>query len=176
LNLAQVVCVWVVHELSLGDAETRLRCVWVLLTLVRIEIVVRTVRVLLHPTTGQWIHATVDTSRIGTSRRKHTTLIEWTRSDVHATWVGRTVRLTTSLIWAETITGEFFGRVRPTSTDGDLWRLKITVSITANTWLWLIRVLILFHVTILLVTSWILGDGLRRDESLRWGIAKGIGS
>src|SRR6056300_1280033 len=141
----------VVLELTLRDVQ----ClgVRVRMTLVRIELMVRLLLVLLCPPTIGSIDATIDTGGITTNRCQATTLLKGRLANIHATRVTHTVRLTTTIFWAETILHEFLicpGSHLSSSTT------RVSAMMTVDTWCRSIDVVVLGFVTVALESGGVL--------------------
>jgi hypothetical protein len=169
--LINVVRQWIVLELSLRNLQVS--CVGVLITLVRIELVEGLLLVVLGPPTIRWTSASINAGTVSTNRCESATLLEGRLSHIHTAWVSETVRLTSTILWTETILHQFFvilcsnlgSRTRGIGTTkvGDT-RSRVTV------------VRELHIVAITLETSWILWHRLGWNKTLRAIVTKAIGA
>jgi len=160
---------WVVLELVRGDIETPR--VGVFIPLVRVKLMERLALVILCPPTVRGVDTTINTRRIRANRCECTTLLERRLTNVHATRVTHTVRLTTTILWTETIFHELLVRLGG-DTSGSARRVRTME--TVNTGSGLVVVLVLLIVTIRLEPSRILSERLCRHESLRTIVPKTV--
>src|SRR6056300_1819896 len=124
----------------------------------------RLLLVLLCPPTVGSVDATIDTSGIAANRRQATTLLEGRLTNVHATRVTHTVRLTTAVFGTETILHEFLVGLGSHLSSGTV---RVSTVMAVNTWGRSVDVVVLGIVTVTLEASGVLRDSLSRDKPLR---------
>src|SRR5210317_2401701 len=152
----------VILKLPLGDVEVR--GVGIGVTLVRVELMERLLLIVLGPATVRGVHTSIYASRVSTNRRETTTLFEGGLADIHTTGVTHAVRLTTTILGAETILHELLVRFRSHLGRGTV---RIRATMTVDTGRGMVVVVVLRIVTIALETGGILGHSLSGYETLR---------
>src|SRR5210317_1434304 len=124
----------------------------------------RLLLVLLCPPTVGSVDATIDTSGIAANRRQATTLLEGRLTNIHATRVTHTVRLTTAVFGTETVLHEFLIGLGGHLSSGTV---RVSTVMAVNTWGRSVDVVVLGIVTVTLEASGVLGNSLCRDKALR---------
>src|SRR5210317_152168 len=127
--------------------------------------------VVLGPSTIRSTKTTVNAGGISANRSEATTLLEGRLSHIHAAWVTHTIRLTTPVLWAETILHQFF--VILCSNLSSRTR-RVGATEVGDAWSRMTRVRELCIVTITLETSWILWHGLGWNKTLSTIVTKSI--
>jgi hypothetical protein len=129
--------------------------------------------VVLGPSTIRWTHTSINAGTVRANRCESATLFEGRLSHIHAAWVTHTVRLTSAILWTETILHQFF--VILCSNLGSRTR-GIGTAKVGDTWSRVTVVRELHIIAITLETSWILWHRLGWNKTLRAIVTKAIGA
>src|SRR5210317_1973569 len=110
----------------------------------------RLLLVLLCPPTVGSVDATIDTSGIAANRRQATTLLEGRLTNIHATRITHTVRLTTAVFGTETVLHEFLVGL---SSHLGCSAIRVSTMMTVDTWSWAVVVVVLCIIPVTLETG-----------------------
>src|SRR6056300_569358 len=124
----------------------------------------RLLLVLLCPPTIGSVDATIDTGSVTANRRQATTLLESRLTNIHATRVTHTVRLTATVFGTETILHQFLVGLGGHLSSGTV---RVSTVMAVNTWGRSVDVVVLSVIAVTLEASGVLGNSLCRDEPLR---------